>query len=150
MTVHEQKEKSGITIPEKQNKATTSQKMNAFDYRKLITNNKFHAKRFEYNGTVYDSKKEAKRASVLEQQEKYGIIKNLQKQVKFELQPAYTNNQGKKIRAIQYIADFVYEQDNKIYVEDVKGSRKTLTDAYKIKRKLFEYKYPGYYFVEFI
>lgn len=123
--------------------------MNYLQYRKLFTNNKYGAEKTEWNGRVYDSKKEAKRAAALEQQEKFGIIKNLQKQVAFELQPGYTNNQGKKIRPITYIADFVYQKDNTMYVEDVKGSAKTLTDAYKIKKKLFEYKYPGYIFVEF-
>lgn len=123
--------------------------MNYLQYRKLFTNNKYGAEKTEWNGRVYDSKKEAKRAAALEQQEKFGIIKNLQKQVAFELQPGYTNNQGKKIRPITYIADFVYQKDNVFYVEDVKGSAKTLTDAYKIKKKLFEYKYPGYIFVEF-
>lgn len=119
--------------------------MNAFQYRKLLTQSKYHAKRVNVDGTVYDSKKEAKRAAVLEQQEKYGIITNLQKQVTFELQPGYINNQGKKIRPITYIADFVYEKDGKRIVEDTKGYR---TDTYKVKRKIFEYKYPEYTFVE--
>lgn len=122
--------------------------MNAFQYRKLLAQgktSKYHAKKVELNGTVYDSKKEAKRAAVLEQQEKYGLITDLQKQVAFELQPGYTNNQGKKILPITYIADFVYEKEGKKIVEDTKGFR---TDTYKIKKKLFEYKYPEYTFVE--
>lgn len=115
-----------------------------------IKQSKYHAKKCTVGETTYDSKKEAKRGQELEYLNKIGVIKNLERQVKFELQPAYTNNQGKKIRPITYIADFVYEKNGKKIVEDVKGSRKTLTDSYKIKRKLFEYKYPGYYFVEFI
>ena len=124
--------------------------MNVYEYRKLLTKNKYHAKRINVDGTVYDSKKEAKRASVLEQQEKYGIIKNLQKQVVFELQPGYTNNQGKKIRPITYKADFVYEREGQKIVEDIKGSKLTLTEAYKIKKKIFMYKYPEYIFLEII
>lgn len=123
--------------------------MNAFQYRQLIAkqqkSSKYHAKRIEVNGVVYDSKKEAKRAAVLEQQEKYGIITNLQRQVPFELQPGYTNNQGKKIRPIIYIADFTYEKDGKKIIEDTKGFR---TELYRIKKKIFEYKYPEYTFVE--
>lgn len=114
----------------------------------MIKKNKFHAQKVEFNGRTYDSKKEAKRASVLEQQVRCGIITGLRKQVEFTLQPAYVNNQGKKIKEIKYIADFVYQKDGKLYVEDVKGSKRTLTEAYKIKRKIFEYKYPGYIFVE--
>ena len=111
----------------------------------MFKKNKFHANKVEVNGTTYDSKKEAKRAGILEQQEKYGIIHNLQKQVAFELQPGYVNNQGKKIRPITYVADFVYEKDGINYVEDTKGFR---TPEYKLKKKVFEYKYPGYMFVE--
>lgn len=128
--------------------------MNAFQYRQLIAkqqkSSKYHAKRIEVDGVVYDSKKEAKRAAVLEQQEKYGIITNLQRQVPFELQPGYTNNQGKKIRPITYIADFTYEKDGKKIIEDIKGSKLTLTEAYKIKKKIFMYKYPEYIFLEII
>ena len=119
--------------------------MNYLQYRKLFTNNKYGAEKTEWNGRVYDSKKEAKRAAALEQQEKFGIIKNLQKQVAFELQPGYTNKQGKKIRPITYIADFVYQKDNTMYVEDTKGFR---TKEYELKKKIFEYKYPKYTFVE--
>lgn len=123
--------------------------MNAFQYRQLIAKqqkpSKYHAKRIEVNGVVYDSKKEAKRAGVLEQQEKYGIITNLQRQVPFELQPGYVNNQGKKIRPITYIADFTYEKDGKKIAEDTKGFR---TELYRTKKKIFEYKYPEYTFVE--
>jgi hypothetical protein len=90
-------------------------------------------------GRVYDSKKEANRAFELEMLEKYGKIHNLQKQVPFVLQEGYTNKQGKKIRPITYIADFTYEEDGKIIVEDTKGVE---TEVFKIKRKMLEYKYP--------
>ena len=151
MTVQARKRKSGITIPEKEKQRTTTQinnketHMNYIQFRSMMKNNKFHAQKAEYNGRTYDSKKEARRASVLEQQVRCGIITGLRKQVEFTLQPAYVNNQGKKIREIKYIADFVYNKDGKLYVEDTKGFR---TPEYKIKRKIFEYQYPGYTFVE--
>lgn len=110
-----------------------------------IKQSKYHAKKCTVGETTYDSKKEAKRGQELEYLNKIGVIKNLERQVKFELQPAYTNNQGKKIRPISYIADFVYEKNGKKIVEDTKGFR---TDKYRIKKKIFEYKYPEYTFVE--
>lgn len=119
--------------------------MNAYQYRKLFSKSKYGAKRVEQDGVVYDSKKEAKRAAILEQWEKYGVITGLRKQVSFELQPGYTNNQGQKIRPITYVADFVYTREGKLIVEDTKGFK---TDVYRIKRKIFEYKYPAYTFVE--
>lgn len=109
---------------------------------------KYHAQKTVVDGVEYDSKKESKRAQELEYLEKLGKIKNLQKQVRFILQDEYVNNQGQKIRPISYIADFVYEEDGKNIVEDVK-SPATRTEVYRIKRKLFEYRYPNYKFLEF-
>ena len=90
-------------------------------------------------GKVYDSKKEANRSFQLELLAKMGKIQNLQKQVPFVLQDGFINNQGKKIREIKYIADFVYMEDGKMVVEDSKGVK---TEVFKIKEKLFQYKYP--------
>lgn len=148
MLTHERKEKSGITIPPKQKQRTTTQinaNMTISEYRAITKKNKYHASKVEMDGVVYDSKKEAKRAAVLQQQAKFGIITNLQRQVAFELQPGYTNNKGAKIRPITYVADFTYEQNGQKYIEDTKGWR---TDIYKLKKKIVEYKYPEYTFVE--
>ncbi|MCI6458237.1 MAG: DUF1064 domain-containing protein [Clostridium sp.] len=107
---------------------------------KLCNNNKYHNKKVIYNGIKFDSKKERARFITLKQLEKMGIIESLELQKKFLLQEGYTNAKGKKIRPIYYIADFYYYDyiDNKWVVEDVKGVR---TDVYKLKKKLFEYKY---------
>lgn len=124
--------------------------MTPAEYKALLkkqTVSKYGAKKTAYNGITYDSRKEANRAAVLEKELAYGIIQDLQRQVSFELQEAYTNNKGEKIRAITYKADFVYTIQGRRIVEDVKGFR---TPEYKLKKKLFEYKYPEYYFVEFI
>lgn len=119
---------------------------------KSWNHNKYNAKKVEINGVQWDSKKEYARSLALEQMLQAGEISQLQRQVKFTLQEGYKNNKGKNIRPIYYIADFVYFDCNKAVwvVEDVKGSRATLTDVYKLKKKLFEYKYPEYFFVEFM
>lgn len=104
-----------------------------------IKSNKYHAKKITIGDTTYDSKKEFKRAEYLEWLQKIKQISNLQKQVKFVLQEPYVNNKGEKIRAITYIADFVYTQDGKTIAEDTKGFR---TEVFNIKKKLFEKKYP--------
>lgn len=89
-----------------------------------------------YNGIVFDSKREMYRYIRLELLEKEGEIKNLRRQVKFELSPKYINGLGENVRSIDYIADFVYEDKNgKVIIEDTKGYR---TPEYKLKRKLFE------------
>ena len=114
-------------------------------YRKTFLKNKYHAQKTCVGDVTFDSRKEARRYSTLCEWEKFNVITNLQRQVTFELQEGYTNNQGKKIRPILYIADFTYEQDGKKIVEDCKGVK---TKEYRIKKKLFEYKYPEYLFVE--
>lgn len=109
--------------------------------------NKYHNKKTVYNGVVYDSKKEAKRGYELDLLQRAGKVKDVQRQVSFILQDKYTNNKGEHIRAITYKADFVYfDCDKNMYiVEDCKGLR---LETYKIKKKLFEAKYPDYYFIE--
>lgn len=109
--------------------------------------NKYHAQKTEVNGIKFDSKKESKDWQQLCMLEASGGITNLQRQVSFELQPKFVNNQGENIRAINYVADFVYEKDGKKYVQDSKGGKATQTDVFKLKKKLFQYKYPEYIFV---
>lgn len=129
------------------------QTMTAQEYRELVgiskptvqKESKYHNHKVEINGQIFDSKKESRDWLKLKSMEDSGLIKNLRCQVPFELQPKYTTRDGRKIRSISYVADFVYERDGSIYVQDSKGAR---TDVYKLKRKLFEYKYPNYVFIE--
>lgn len=92
----------------------------------------------EVNGVVYDSKKEAQRAMELEQLEKAGVIKNLERQKKYVLQPKFMLA-GHTVREITYVADFVYEEDGKVVVEDVKGPATRSNPVYKIKKKMMMY-----------
>lgn len=102
---------------------------------------KYKAKKTIVDGIRFDSQKEANRYLDLLVLEKAGLIQDLHRQVRFELQPSY-KKKGKTIRAIYYIADFVYYDTFKgqKIVEDTKGYR---TEIYKLKKKIFEYKYPG-------
>lgn len=111
--------------------------------------NKYKAKKTLFNGRMYDSKKEAQRAAELQLMEKAGVITNLQEQVPFELIPSqyeYYERYGKKgkrlkdgrrclERSVDYVADFVYMENDKVVVEDAK-SPPTRTKEYVIKRKL--------------
>ena len=105
-----------------------------------IKSNKYHNTKVIYKGIKFDSKKEMQRYKDLELSESTDYICNLELQKKFLLQEGYTNAEGKKKRPIYYIADFYYFDllKDKWVVEDVKGVR---TDVYKLKKKLFEYKY---------
>lgn len=114
-------------------------------YKRFLNNtidrkkNKYHNIKVEYKGIKFDSVKEMKYYQLLEYRQKIGEIKNLKLQVPYELIPTYKIN-NKTIRKTQYKADFTYisVKDNKLHVVDTKGFR---TEVYKLKKKMFEYKY---------
>lgn len=90
------------------------------------------------NGIKYDSRKEAKRASELEMQERLGLITNLERQKKFVLQPSF-KFAGHTIREISYVADFVYMENGTQVVEDVKSPITRKNPVYLIKKKMLMY-----------
>lgn len=98
---------------------------------------KYHAKRTCVDGIVFDSKREADRYLVLKGMEEDGTIEDLRRQVRYELIPAFDVD-GKHYRPVYYVADFVYVEDGREVVEDVKGMR---TDVYRLKSKLFARRY---------
>lgn len=90
--------------------------------------NKYHAKKTVLDGMMFDSRRESNRYAELKLLQRAGKIKNLRRQVPFELIPSQDGE-----RAVKYIADFVYEENGKEVVEDAKGFR---PKEYIIKRKL--------------
>ena len=56
----------------------------------------------------FDSQKEARRYDHLAALERAGQIRDLRLQVDFTLQEAYTDTEGRRVRAIRYRADFTY------------------------------------------
>lgn len=100
---------------------------------------KYGNRKTTVGGQTFDSALEARRFQELKLLERAGVIRDLQTQVKFELQPAFEKN-GKKYRPIYYVADFVYfdVERCKSVVEDTKGYR---TEVFRLKQKLFEYRY---------
>lgn len=101
--------------------------------------NKYGNKKTIVNGIVFDSKKESERYCELLLLQKTGEISNLELQKEFLLLPI---ENGEK--AVKYIADFVYMENRKMIIEDVKGVR---TQAYIIKQKLFKHKYCSDYVI---
>ena len=101
--------------------------------------NKYNNKKVEYDGHVFDSQKECTRYKQLRLLERAGLIKDLELQKEYILQDKFKLN-NKTIRKITYVADFTYysDIDKKVHVVDVKGFK---TEVYKLKKKLFEYKY---------
>lgn len=100
---------------------------------------KYHSNKMVVDRIIFDSKKEAMYYVYLKTLLKQGKIKDLELQKEYILQDKFKIN-GKTQRKISYKADFTYFslEDNKLHVVDVKGFK---TEIYKLKKKLFEYKY---------
>ena len=105
------------------------------DYRELCERARKKGSKYrniprEVDGHVFASGKEAERYAELKLLERCGAIKNLELQKRFEIVP-----QSVYGKARYYVADFVYEQDGKNVVEDVKGFK---TQSYSLKKRLMK------------
>ena len=113
--------------------------------------NKYRNRKTIRNGIQYDSVKESRRHAELLLLERAGEISELDRQVRFVLVPAQYEpdiigpkggtKRGKLIeREVAYVADFVYKQNGKLVVEDVKGYKGGGAYAvFRIKKKLMLY-----------
>lgn len=100
---------------------------------------KYNAKKVEVDGIKFDSKAESEFYLHLKELKESGEITDFMLQPKYELQPAF-EKRGVKFRAIMYVADFlVYHTDGSEQVIDIKGME---TADFKLKKKMFEYKFP--------
>ncbi len=99
--------------------------------------NKYGARKKTIDGITFDSTHEAMRYVQLKYLERIKAITDLKTQVAFELIPAQKGSDGKVAeRAVRYIADFTYTDENGNFVVEDAKSPATRTDVYKIKRKL--------------
>lgn len=100
---------------------------------------KYKNKKVTVDGIEFDSKMESDYYLYLKQLEKQGIVSEFLMQKEYVLLEGYVKS-DKKIRPIKYKADFeVHYADGHIEVVDVKGF---LTADFKLKKKLFEYRFP--------
>lgn len=114
---------------------------------------KYGNKRVEWHGISFDSKKEMQRYLALKDAQNKGIISELELQPTFELIPKITEKYIKRLktkdkeceRTVQlpctYTADFRYNKDGVMVVEDVKISPKMLPPEYVLREKMFRYKF---------
>jgi len=104
-----------------------------------VTATKYNSKKVELDGYTFDSQIEARYYQRLKWLLEHKEIKSFSLQPRYILLDKFKKN-GKTYRKMEYIADFeVHHLDGSIEVVDVKGVE---TEAFKIKRKLFEHKYP--------
>ena len=104
---------------------------------------KYQNKKTVADGIKFDSRLEAERYAQLKLMERAGVIRDLELQPEYELIPSFRKD-GKTWRRTVYKADFRYilAEDDRIIIEDVKGSTAVITDVFRLKQKLFEYRYP--------
>ena len=108
--------------------------------------NKFNAKRIEVDGFSFASRKEADYYCELKLRHNAGDIKGFSLQPEFVLLDAFTDNTGKRQRAIKYTADFkIIHNDLSVEIVEVKGHK---TRDYLLRKKLFLKRYPEFRFTE--
>ena len=91
---------------------------------------KYHSEKTKVDGHVFDSVREASVYQDLKIAERSGVISNME-------------------RAVYYIADFRYKaSDGHVVVVDVKSKITEANPVYRLKRKLFLFRYPDIDFVE--
>lgn len=100
---------------------------------------KFNNKKVEIDGIVFDSKMEGDYYEFLKRAKAQGAIQDFTLQPVYELQPKFTKR-GLNFMAINYKSDFELTlNDGGLLTIDVKGFE---TADFKLKKKMFEYKYP--------
>ena len=105
------------------------------------TTSKYKNKKVVVDNILFDSKKEANYYTKLKILKDAGKITDLELQKKFILQDKFTLN-GKTYRAITYIADFVYkDQEGQVHVVDVKSEATKKDKVYRLKKKMLAYKF---------
>lgn len=128
-------------------------------YKRKKSEGKIAHKKTTIDGITFDSKMESDYYVYLKAEQKAGRILKFETQPEFVLQERFIIVEGKSIpdshpdfdklkrkhkaptnRAIKYIADFlVIYADKSVKVIDVKGIK---TADFKIKEKMFNFKYP--------
>lgn len=95
------------------------------------------------DGIKFSSKLESKRYEYLKELERENKISNLELQPAYLLQESF-RKEGELFRKVEYVADFRYydNENKKEVVEDVKSFITEKDGLFRIKRKLYEYRYP--------
>jgi len=105
----------------------------------MARSHKYHAKPCMADGYRFDSRAEMARYFDLLLLQAGQKISNLMVHPVYVLQEGFRTPAGQAIRAMSYEADFFYIEGDLQVVEDVKGHE---TEAWRIKRKLFLWRYP--------
>ena len=111
---------------------------------------KYKAVKTEVDGIQFDSRAEAAWYAGLRLREQAGEIRNLQRQVEFQLHPGFRYDDGHAVRAIKIVVDATYEERYSYYqdpewhwrpvISDYKGGGESHATAdWKLKWKMLKY-----------
>ena len=100
---------------------------------------KYNNKKVVLNGITFDSQKEARRYRDLSLLERAGEIKSLELQKAFILAESVKfENESRRKSAVKYVADFVYQENGQLVVEDVKSTMTRSLPVYRLKKHLMK------------
>ena len=99
--------------------------------------NKFNARKTVVDGIVFHSAAEANRYKILKILEKSGHIKELKLQVPYTFYCISEPSLDCK-KMFTYYADFVYVENGRTVIEDVKSKATSKIAVYRLKKKLIE------------
>lgn len=116
---------TNFTIENLKQSSCAGRNQNLF-LNKKVKRSKYGSVIIEFDGKKFRSVKERNYYVKLRMLERSGEISNLRLQVPYELNPGGSHS-------LKYLADFVYQENGKEIVVDVKGFR---TNVYKKKKAL--------------
>jgi hypothetical protein len=133
-----------MSVP--RNKTSASKLLSLINKSKKFGRYKVSAKEDRtYKGIVFDSKWEAETYKLLSTLLPADVT--IHRQVDFLLQEKFKGPDGKAVREIRYSADFVITREKELHDNEIPNdafvidSKGHLTDIFKIKNKMFMYKY---------
>lgn len=111
---------------------------------------KYNNRVVKCDGYTFDSIKERQMYQTLKRWQAEGKIKDLALQPVYELQERFSIVKKGKTRIhrpITYIPDFRFfdVEQNRVRILDAKGAK---TEVYRIKKKLFDWKYRDQFYIE--
>lgn len=110
--------------------------------------NKYNARKVTIDGIKFDSQAEGRDYLRLRARQDAGEISELTCHPRFCIIDGYTTKAGKKVRAAYYTADFSFIENGIRVVVEIKGGKATITEAYRLRVKLFQQRYKDIEFRE--
>ena len=126
------------------NKNTPTSVKHSLESSEVKKTSKYHNKKTKVAGVCFDSLKESEYFVTLQYAVRNMVING------FVLQPKFLLQEGNEdMKPIFYVADFlVFNKDGSVEIWDIKPSKDFTSEIYKIKKKMFQTRYPKLEIIE--